>query len=55
MGYYPYFFVDVNRLGYGGVALWSGALIVVFLVLGSIMWRVDVWQASKQVRVSAAD
>ena len=55
VGYYPYFFVDVNLLGYGGVAIWSGALIVVFLVLGSIMWRVDVWQANKQVRVSAAD
>ena len=55
VGYYPYFFVDVNLLGYGGVAIWSGALIVVFLILGSIMWRVDVWQANKQVRVSAAD
>lgn len=55
VGYYPYFFVDVNLLGYGGVAIWSGALIVVFLVLGTIMWRVDRWQASRQVHLSAAD
>ncbi len=41
VGYYPYFFVDVNALGYGGVALWSGALIVVFLLLGSGMLLVD--------------
>jgi hypothetical protein len=41
VGYYPYFFIDVNALGYSGVALWSGALIVVFLLLGSLMLLVD--------------
>jgi hypothetical protein len=41
VGYYPYFFIDVDALGYGGVALWSGALIVVFLFLGSLMLLVD--------------
>lgn len=41
VGYYPYFFVDVNALGYGGVAVWSGALIVVFLLLGAIMLLID--------------
>ncbi len=45
VGYYPYFFVDVNALGYSGVALWSGALIVVFLLLGSLMLLVDRRQA----------
>lgn len=55
VGYYPYFFVDVNLLGYGGVAIWSGALIVVFLILGTIMWRVDRWQASRQVQLSATN
>ncbi len=53
VGYYPYFFVDVNALGYSGVAMWSGALIVMFLILGTIMWRIDRWQASRQVRLSA--
>lgn len=47
VGYYPYFFVDVNALGYSGVAVWSGALIVVFLILGTLMWRVDRWQAGR--------
>ncbi|MCB8946350.1 MAG: Pr6Pr family membrane protein [Ardenticatenaceae bacterium] len=47
VGYYPYFFIDVNALGYSGVAMWSGVLVVVFLVLGILMWRVDRWQASR--------
>jgi hypothetical protein len=55
VGYYPYFFVDVDALGYGGVVIWSGALIVMFLILGSIMWRIDVWQARRQGRLAAAD
>jgi len=50
VGYYPYFFVDVNALGYSGVAMWSGALIIMFLVLGTIMWRIDLWQASRRGR-----
>ena len=41
VGYYPYFFIDVDALGYSGVALWSGALIVVFLILGAGMLFVD--------------
>ena len=53
VGYYPYFFVDVNALGYSGVALWSGALIVVFLLLGALMWRIDRWQANRGVNLSA--
>jgi hypothetical protein len=47
--YYPYFFIDVNALGYGGVAVWSGALIVVFLVLGTLMWLIDRWQARRSL------
>ncbi len=41
VGYYPYFFVDVNSLGYSGVAMWSGVLIVAFLLLGGLMLFVD--------------
>ena len=36
-GYYPYFFVDVNVLGYAGVARWTVILIIAFLFLGSLM------------------
>lgn len=53
VGYYPYFFIDVDLLGYSGVALWSGALIVMFLILGTIMWRIDRWQANRGVHLSA--
>lgn len=38
---YPYFFLDVNELGYGGVAVWVVILLVVFIVLGYIMWLYD--------------
>lgn len=53
VGYYPYFFIDVNALGYRGVALWSGALIVVFLLLGSLMLLLDRRQA--HLATAAAD
>lgn len=35
---YPYFFLDVKTLGYGGVLLWVLALFCVFAVLGYILW-----------------
>lgn len=41
VGEYPYFFIDVGELGYGGVAVWTGILVAGFLVLGLVMWGVD--------------
>ena len=41
VGEYPYFFLDVGELGYGGVAVWIGILVAGFLVLGLVMWGVD--------------
>lgn len=35
---YPYFFLDVNSLGYGGVCLWVLGLMGVFIVLGYLLW-----------------
>ena len=35
---YPYFFLDVNTLGYGGVCLWVLVLLVVFTALGYLLW-----------------
>jgi hypothetical protein len=35
---YPYFFLDVNDLGYGGVMAWVGILVAVFTVLGYLLW-----------------
>ncbi len=41
VGEYPYFFIDVDELGYAGVATWSGILVAGFLVLGMMMLGVD--------------
>lgn len=35
---YPYFFLDVNELGYGGVCVWVVILLAVFTVLGYLLW-----------------
>lgn len=34
----PYFFLDVNDLGYGGVLLWVLGLLGVFVAIGYILW-----------------
>ena len=36
-GVHPYFFLNVDQLGAGGVALWVAGLTSVFLVVGAIM------------------
>lgn len=41
VGEYPYFFIDVDELGYAGVAVWTGILVAGFLVLGLVMWVID--------------
>lgn len=46
VGSYPYFFVDVNALGYAGVARWSGLLLIALLFLGSVMYGIDRLSAS---------
>lgn len=35
---YPYFFLDVGQLGYGGACLWVLGLVAVFTVLGYLLW-----------------
>ncbi len=35
---YPYFFLDVNNLGYGGVAVWVTILVIIFIALGYVLW-----------------
>jgi len=50
VGYYPYFFVDVNAIGYAGVAQWSAALIVGFLLLAWLL----LWISGRMQRSSRA-
>ncbi len=38
---YPYFFLNVDDLGYGGVCLWVLALLVVFAALGYLFFVYD--------------
>ena len=35
---YPYFFLNVDNLGYGGVCLWVLGLLGVFTALGYLLW-----------------
>ena len=38
---YPYFFLDVNELGYGGVCVWVVILLLIFAVLSYLMFLYD--------------
>ena len=38
---YPYFFLDANELGYGGVCIWVLILLVIFAALSYIMFIYD--------------
>lgn len=38
---YPYFFLDVSRYGYGGVALWVLAFLAGFLLFSYLFWLYD--------------
>ena len=38
---YPYFFLDVNKLGWGKVAVWIVILIVAFVAVGYIFYLLD--------------
>ncbi len=40
-GFYPYFFMDVGKLGYGGALLWLAVLTVVFLIVGLFLIGLD--------------
>lgn len=40
-GFYPYFFMDVSLLGYGGALLWLAALIFFFSLLGLLLMGAD--------------
>lgn len=41
IGSYPYFFMDVNTIGYDGVGVWTLILCSAYLILGWMMLLVD--------------
>jgi hypothetical protein len=46
-GLYPYTFVDVSALGYGGVLARSAALMMVFLGMGLLIVAIARWKRSR--------
>ena len=44
---YPYFFLDLDKQGIGGVAMWFGILFVAFVVVGYILFGID-WLIGKR-------
>jgi hypothetical protein len=46
-GFYPYPFVDVNLLGYGGVVARAGLLLLVFLGMGLLVVAVGRWMRAR--------
>lgn len=45
---YPYFFLDVDRLGWHGVVLWIGILLAMLLLLGYGLYGMDRCLSSKR-------
>jgi len=38
---YPYFFLDVDKLGWGGFFIWISVLVVIFIAIGYILYVLD--------------
>lgn len=45
---YPYFFLNVDRLGWHGVVLWIGILLIMLLLLGYGLYGIDRGLSSKR-------
>lgn len=41
LDWYPYSIMDVPRMGYGGVAVYLGAILAFFFVLAALMWVIE--------------
>ncbi len=46
---YPYFFLNVDRLGVGGVTLWCIGLIIFFMILTYLNFFFDKWYYKKKI------
>ncbi len=53
IGAYPYFFIDVVKLGYGTVALNLTGVLLLGLVIALVLWAVDRRLARREVARSA--
>ena len=48
---YPYFFLDLDKQGVGGVFMWIGILLVAFVALGYTMYGIDRITRKKETKV----
>lgn len=48
---YPYFFLDLDKQGVGGVFMWIGILLVGFVALGYAMYGIDRITKKKKAKV----
>lgn len=51
---FPYFFMDIDKLGFGSVAAYIGVLFLFFTALGYIIYAVDCWMGRKKGTAQAA-
>lgn len=47
---YPYFFLNVEKLGWGGFAMWILVLLVVFVALGYLLYVLDNLKRFKETK-----
>lgn len=40
-GFYPYFFLNINQIGISMVIVWIAILVVVFVVIGSLLIKIN--------------
>lgn len=45
---YPYFFLNVDNLGWDGVFAWIGVLLVIFVVIGYVLYGLDNLKVGKK-------
>ena len=51
---YPYYFLDLNTLGWGGFLMWLGILFAIFVVLGYVFYLFDNYKKFKKHKNDAS-
>ena len=54
-GWYPYFFLDIEQIGAGGVALYCVAILILLFVVSCLFWIGDRWLPGRRPAQVAGD
>jgi hypothetical protein len=54
-GWYPYFFLDIEQIGPGGVALYCVAILILLFVVSCLFWIGDRWLPGRRPGRVAVD